>query len=127
MNIVDRVKNILITPKTEWEVIAGETTPTQQLIVGYVLPLAAVSAVAQFIGMCFIGTSLGAFGTFRMPIGWGLGLLVWHLVAALIAVFVVGFIIDALAPTFGATKNPSHATRRSAVRFLIFSRAFFRA
>src|SRR4029079_18929942 len=29
MNIVDRVKNILITPKTEWEVIAGETTPTQ--------------------------------------------------------------------------------------------------
>ena len=110
-NIVNRVKNILLTPKTEWDAVGAETTPTAALITGYVLPLAAVAAVAQFIGMSLVGTSLGFMGTFRMPIAWGLGMAVWHLVAAVIAVFVVGFIIDALAPTFGATKNSAQALK----------------
>jgi hypothetical protein len=111
MNIVDRVKNILITPKTEWEVIAAESTPTQQLITGYVLPLAGAAAIAYFIGICFMGMSLGFLGSFKMPIGWGLVAAIWHLVAAVIGVFVVGFIIDALAPTFGATKNSAQALK----------------
>jgi len=111
MNIVDRVKNILITPKSEWEVISSESTPTAQLLTGYVLPLAAVSAVAYFIGMCFVGMSLGFLGTYRMPVGWGLVAAIWHLAAAVIAVFVVGFIIDALAPTFGGTKNSAQALK----------------
>jgi hypothetical protein len=106
MNIVDRVKNILITPKTEWEVIESETTPTQQLILGYVLPLAAIAAVATFIGVSIVG-----FGIFRMPMTIGLGMLVWHLVASVISVFVLAFIIDALAPTFGATKSMPQALK----------------
>jgi hypothetical protein len=111
MNIVDRVKNILITPKTEWEVIAGESTPTASLITGYVLPLAGISAVAYFIGICLVGTTMGFLGTYRMPITWGLAVAVWHLVGAVVAVFVVGFIIDALAPTFGAQKNSAQALK----------------
>ncbi len=111
MNLVDRVKNILITPKTEWDVIAGESTPTQQLILGYVLPLAGVAAIAQFIGMCLVGTSLGFLGTFKMPIAWGLALAIWHLVGAVIVVFVLGFIIDALAPSFGGQKNMAQALK----------------
>jgi hypothetical protein len=117
MPLIDRVKNILITPKTEWEVIAGESTTTQQLIVGYVLPLAGVAAIASFIGMCFVGFSSGFFGTYRMPIGSGLALAVWHLVSALLAVFVVGFIVDALAPTFGGTKNAELARRLAAYSY----------
>jgi hypothetical protein len=38
-----------------------------------VLPLAAVAAVAGFIGMCLVGMSLPFLGTYRMGIGWGLG------------------------------------------------------
>jgi len=34
MSLVDRVKNILVTPKTEWDVIAAESTPTAGLITG---------------------------------------------------------------------------------------------
>ena len=37
MNLVDRAKNILITPKTEWEVIKNESSSVQQIITGYVL------------------------------------------------------------------------------------------
>ena len=111
MALIDRVKNILLTPKTEWEVIDGENTPAQDLVVKYVLPLAGVAAVASFIGWCVVGQSLPFVGTWRMSIGWGLGLAVWHIVGAVIAVFVLGFIIDALAPTFGAQKNFAQALK----------------
>ncbi len=36
MALVDRVKNILLTPKTEWPKIAAETATTQSIFVGYV-------------------------------------------------------------------------------------------
>ena len=105
MNIVERVKKICLSPDAEWPVIAGESTPAVTLITGYVLPLAGVSAVAQLIGSVVIGTSLGPLGTYRMPIGTALGFAITSLVFAVVGVFVLSFIIDALAPTFGAQKN----------------------
>src|SRR5512138_2102697 len=110
MNLIDRAKNIIVTPKTEWDVIAAETTPTGTLITGYVLPLAVVSALAMFIGMSLVGTSM-FFGTFRMPVMWGLAMLVYHVVMAVVTVFVVSLVIDALAPTFGGTKDRAQALK----------------
>lgn len=104
MNLVDRVKNIIVTPKTEWDVIAAEPTPPKQLVMTYVLPLAAIAAVAGFISASLIGTSfLG--GTYRTPFVWGLVLAIYQFVMAVVSCFVVGFIIDALAPNFGGQKN----------------------
>ena len=51
MNLVDRAKNMIVTPKTEWNVVAAEATPQAELITGYLLPLAGISAIAGFIGM----------------------------------------------------------------------------
>jgi hypothetical protein len=113
MRIVDRVKNILITPKTEWEVIAGEATPPAQIVTTYVLPLAAIAAVAYFIGMSVIG--LGAM--FRLSITWGLVMAIWHLVGAVISVFVLAFIVDALAPSFGGQKNFNQAVKVAAYSY----------
>lgn len=117
MNLVDRVKKILLTPKTEWDVIAAETTPTQQLIVGYVLPLAAVAAVAAFIGQVVIGVSVPVMGTVRFGIVAGLIGLVMSVVMAVVMVFVVGLIADALAPSFGAQKNSAQALKVAAYTF----------
>ena len=63
MAIVDRVKNICLTPNTEWPVIAEEATSAGSLITGYVAPLAAIGAVAGFIGGSIVGTSLPFVGT----------------------------------------------------------------
>ena len=113
MGIVDRVKNILLTPKTEWEVIAAEATPPKDLVTGYVLPLAAVAAVAGLISSAVIGTSiLGA--TYRMPIVWSVVLAIYQLVMSVVSVFVLAFIIDALAPSFGAQKNFNQAIKVAA-------------
>ena len=50
MSLVERVKNICLTPNTEWPVIAGETATTGGLITGYAAPLATIGVVADSIG-----------------------------------------------------------------------------
>ena len=112
MGLIDRAKNILLTPKTEWDVIAAETTKTKDVVVGYVLPLAVISAIAGFIGMALIGTSMGFLGgTFRMPIMWALVMMVYKLVSVVIGAFVLAFIVDALAPSFGGQKSFDNAMK----------------
>jgi hypothetical protein len=97
MNLIDRVKNILITPKTEWDVIDNETANPQSLLMGYVLPLAIISAVGPLLtGFLFPGI----FG------------LTFFLVTALIAFvstvlgyYISVYIVDLLAPSFGSEKD----------------------
>lgn len=45
MNIIERVKNILTTPKTEWDVINNETPDTTKILTTYVIPLVAIGTV----------------------------------------------------------------------------------
>jgi hypothetical protein len=114
MGLVQRVKNILLTPKTEWDVIAAENTPPKDLVLTYVLPLAALAAVAGFISHAVIGTMVPMIGTFRMPIVWAVVMLLYQLIMSVVSVFVVGLIIDALAPSFGGQKNFNQAIKVAA-------------
>ncbi len=57
-DIVSRVKAILMTPKTEWPIIAAETTTVADLYKNYVIILAAIPAIAMFIGMSIVGTTV---------------------------------------------------------------------
>jgi hypothetical protein len=104
MNLIERVKNILITPQKEWDVINGEQPNTSAIITGYVLPLAGAAAVAAFIGYGLIGFNYG-FGIKVKGINWGLYQAIAVLGGALLSVFVSAFVIDALAPSFGSEKN----------------------
>ena len=116
MNIVERVKNILVTPGTEWDVIAAEATPPKQLIISYVLPLAAIAAIAGFISYSLIGMSM--FGvTVRTPIVWGIVMIVYQIVMAVVSIFILGFIIDALAPSFGGQKSMDQAVKVAAYSY----------
>ena len=58
MNLIDRAKNMLTTPKTEWMVVASETPDNSKIVVGYVIPLAIAGAVAAFIGYGLIGFNM---------------------------------------------------------------------
>ena len=73
MSLLERVKNICLTPNTEWPVIAGEATPAGSLITGYVAPLAAIAAAAGFVGGSLIGRTLPFVGTYRVPFVAGVG------------------------------------------------------
>lgn len=105
MNLFERAKNILISPKTEWEVIKNEQTTIADLFTKYALILALIPAVAGFIGQSFIGISLGPFGSFKVPIVNGLIYAVLYYALTLGGIYLLAFIVDALAPSFGATKD----------------------
>ena len=111
MDIVNRAKNICLTPNTEWPVIAAEPTPPATLITEYVVPLAAIGAVAGFIGGSIVGTGLGMFGSYRLPLVTGLTLAVFTFVMAIVGCFVISLIINALAPTFGGQKDSNQALK----------------
>jgi hypothetical protein len=115
MNLVDRAKNILLTPAKEWDVIKGESLTIADMFMKYAVILAAIPAIAGFIGYVVIGISFG-FGTFRVPVGTALVWLILTYVLNLAGVFLLAFIIDTLAPTFGCTKNMV-----AAVKIAVFS------
>jgi Yip1 domain len=118
MSILDRIKNICLTPNTEWPVIAQETTPPGSLIAGYVAPLAAIGAVAGFVGGSLVGRTLPFIGgTYRTPIATGLALAIFTFVMAIVGCFVLSLIINALAPSFGGEKNSAHAMKVAVYSF----------
>src|SRR5690606_19540543 len=60
MGLVDRAKNIIVTPRTEWSVIAAEGGTVGDIYRNYVVPLALIPAICSFVGMSVLGFSLGA-------------------------------------------------------------------
>ncbi|HEY3933107.1 MAG TPA: Yip1 family protein [Gemmatimonadales bacterium] len=110
MNLADRVKGILLTPRSEWSTIDAESATVGSLYTTYIIPLAAIQPVAMFIGFSLIGTSfLGS--AFRLPISNGIEWAIAQYVGSLISVFIFALIIDALAPTFGGEKNRIQALK----------------
>ncbi|HTM26629.1 MAG TPA: Yip1 family protein [Vicinamibacterales bacterium] len=111
MDIVERAKKICLSPQIEWPVIAAEPATSSTLILGYAAPLAAIGAVAGFIGRTLVGTTLPFVGTYRQPIVSGLVMACFGFGMALVGVFIVSLIVDALAPTFGGQKSSSQALK----------------
>ena len=112
-SIVDRVKNILLQPAREWEVIDGEAETIGGLYRRYVIPLAAIPAVAGLIGMLAFGFSVMGF-TYRPSVSSAVASAVVQYATTLIGVFILALIIDALAPSFGATQNRVQAFKVAA-------------
>ncbi len=115
MNLVERAKNIILAPAKEWDIIKGENLTIADMFMKYAVILAAIPAVAGFIGYVVIGISFG-FGTFRVPVGTALVWAILSYILSLGGIFLLAFIIDALAPTFGCTKNMV-----AAVKIAVFS------
>lgn len=107
--LMARAKAILLSPKSEWPVIAGEPTTVADLYKGYAIWLAALPAIFTFLKMSVIGTSVMFAGTFRVGIGAGLTTMVMSYVLGLAMLYVLALIVDALAPSFGGQKNSIQA------------------
>jgi hypothetical protein len=108
MNLVQRVKNILLQPKSEWGVIAREPGDVGYLFTNYVCIVSAIPPVCSFIGTSIIG-----FGPFRIGIVSGLVHAVVIYVLGLVGVFVMAYVIDFLAGVFDGQKNLDNAMKVS--------------
>ncbi len=114
MNLMERVKRILLSPKSEWEVIDAEQTTPAQLYTGYIAPLAAIGPIAQLIGYSVFGVSVPFVGTYRMPIGSAITSAIVTYILALAGTYVLALIIDALAPTFNGQRSQIQALKVAA-------------
>ncbi len=109
----ERAKNLILSPKTEWEVIDGESVEISALYKSWIMPLAAIPAIASFMSTSIFG--VGAFGFhYRVPLFSGLMTALVSFVLALAGVFLFAHIISFLAPYFGAQKNLKQAFKLAA-------------
>ncbi|MDX2219437.1 MAG: Yip1 family protein [Burkholderiales bacterium] len=104
MGLVDRVKNILLKPKEEWQTIEPEQTDVKTLYTSYIMLLAAIPAVVGIISTAMFAGMLGRFGA-SISIGFIAVASIIGYVLNLIMVFVVAHIAEALAPSFDGEKN----------------------
>ncbi len=111
MNLLERVKGILLNPRAECAIIEREPGDMAYLFMNYVAILAAIPAICGFIGSSLIGISLPGLGTVRVPVVTGLvGAVVGYLLTFAM-VYIVALLADLLAPTFQGQKNPENALK----------------
>jgi hypothetical protein len=110
-NIVTRAKSILLTPRSEWPVIAAEPETVGGLYTGYIIILAAIPAIVRFLSYSLIGVSVPFLGFYRVSIAAGLTSAIISYVLSLVGIYVLALIVDALAPTFGGEKNQIQALK----------------
>jgi hypothetical protein len=111
MDLIARVRGILLDPQAEWPIIERESGDPSFLFTTYVAVLALIPALAGFIGTVLIGVTVPVIGTVRMPLLSGLFHAVFGYVLTFVIVYVVAIIVDALAPTFGGQKNFQNALK----------------
>lgn len=111
MDLVARAQAIILKPKEEWGKIKGESTTIAQLFTSYAILLAAVPAIAQFIGNGLVGKRIPFVGWVKFPIGSALFQAILYYVFTLVSVYVFGIVINALAPSFGSKQSPVNAMK----------------
>ena len=123
--LVTRAIGMIMRPAAEWDIIDGEAATIQGLFTGYACILAAIPAVVIGIVSIFLISLIGLFSTF-MPFithwrtGWVPGRIVIDYIEWLTTVFVVGVIIDVLAPSFDGLKNPVQAMKLAVYSWTAF-------
>lgn len=100
-----RLKGMLFTPKTEWALIAAESTATARVYTGFIVPLALLDALVGFIHVSIAGTREPLTGIVHTPVTGGLLTALLVFAFGLLGIGVVAWVIDALAPFFGAVPN----------------------
>lgn len=106
--LVERAKAITLQPDATWPKIAAEQTSSGDILTRYALPLAAIGPIASFIGGQLFGISM-LFATFKPGLMGGLTMAVTSFVMSLIALVILTFITDFLAPNFGGQSNRAQA------------------
>jgi MFS family permease len=105
--IVDRVKNILLSPKTEWPVIDAESGDTKEVFT-YVASLATLPVIGGIIGGLIAFPGLAGFFVVSAIFGYLLTFAIVYLIA---------FIINALAPTFNSEPHMPSALKLTAYSY----------
>ncbi|HEY6483156.1 MAG TPA: Yip1 family protein [Steroidobacteraceae bacterium] len=102
---IERARAILLSPRSQWLLIAAEPDSVAGLYRRYILVLAAIAPVCAFIRISLIGYAWHGFRVYRLGVGTGLtAAIIWY-VLILLTVYVLAIVVDAVAPNFAASTD----------------------
>lgn len=116
MELFYRIKGLLFAPDAEWSLVARERADMGALFV-YVAVLAAVPAVARFLGDFLVGVSTVNGTVLRVSLDAGLVGAAVDYAFAFVAVTAVALVVNLLAPRFGSKPNYPDALKVTAYSF----------
>jgi hypothetical protein len=111
MEQLDRAVNILKNPLAELTKVKSEGINKNDIIKQYIAILALIPAIAYIIGMGIIGASAGSF---RYPIGTAVAGGILMYILSIVDVYVIGIVINALAPNFSSKQDENQAMKLAA-------------
>jgi Yip1 domain len=112
--MIDKVKNILVNPKGQFEKSEKEEAPAMMTsFTSYVALLFLIPAVFTIIGWGVIGYNVVFVSIKSWEVGIKLGIALY--VACVATFFATTYLIDALAPSFKSTKNLNRSAQLTAL------------
>lgn len=90
--ITVRARELMLGPKATWATIAGEAHDAQQLLIGWVLPLAAIPAIARLLNGLLFG---------QLPFGRTVSQTIGHFILDVGSIVAIAWLVAWLAPRFG--------------------------
>jgi hypothetical protein len=111
MSLQTRAMAILTKPAAEWRTVSAEPATVEGLLREYAAPLAAIPAIAQFIGFSLIGITVPFGGAIRIGIVRSFANAVVGWVFALVGAWIAAVVIEKLAPTFQSRGSTAQALK----------------
>jgi|GEM_PF-4730655 hypothetical protein len=104
--LINRVKSLFTNPEDFWDDLLSLPDDLGVLLVPHVLALAAIPAIASFLGTLIGGASMaGQAGIVGRLVGFALVTLVLEYAFTIGTWIALGMILDALAPSFEARRD----------------------
>lgn len=101
----ERVKRLLLSPRSEWNAIAAEPASAMDVWLGYVIPLALIGPIALAIAQVGFGTSFPLVGVVKADLATGVAAALLTFAFTLVQVAVLATVVHAMAPKFGAVPD----------------------
>lgn len=103
MPLAARVRQLLFHPAAAWRLIGEQKGTRRSILVGYVLPMALIPAIASFIGYGFVGANGLLFRVSGLY--WGTAMAIDSLITSLSVYWLGVYLVDRIAPAFGAGRD----------------------
>jgi len=90
--VTTRARELILRPRATWAAIAGEAHDAPQLLIGWVLPLAAIPAIARLLNGLLFG---------RIQLGRLVSQTISHFIVDVALIVAIAWLAAWLAPRFG--------------------------
>jgi hypothetical protein len=117
MNLITRVKTILIDPTAAWPQIEKDINDPALLMRRYVAALALIPPLAGFVGAAIIGVVTPSGAVARASLFNGAVGAIFGYVMSCATALVLGLIINLLAPLFGGQRDFNNAFKLAVYSF----------